>query len=492
MISRLLSIAGPLWVYASIVVLVYGIWNERRKLDWLALVPAVVGLIASAAFLVPIHRLFFDEDIYINIANNLSRAPVNQVTVVGDPDGVKVSSYYKEPPGWPVLLSLVFRLTGTSESVAFWVARMMFALAIAAVFHLAREVLESRKRALIAAICFGATPVCFWFSLSAGTDIPAALLATVGMWGLFAANAPLAAAGFALAAQTRMELIILVPLIWISSKIPTKWKLVSAGLVVVEISHIALVMSLAPELARAERIPAAFSMQYFAANLKSNAVYLLNPFSFFAIITVLAILAVIKGNRLLIAPAAVLFGVYLVFYAGSFDMNPRYSIQILAPVVVLGASMARGRRMLLLLTIVPAFIRPYEPPAFVNALAADHRIASVFASQIGRQDLVVSAQAEMFLNFGLPAMNAAYATQHKDKLEAEIGKRKVWYHAGVRTSASDTGDALTDQWVKSNFELHPIQSQEVNGMRIAYFLLESVDRKAGKTSTFDAERDRRK
>src|SRR6266850_1631787 len=113
MIARLLSIAGPLWVYASLVILVYGLWHERRKLDWLALVPAAVGLIASAVFLSPTHRLFFDEDIYINIANNLSQAPVNQVTVLGDPDSVQISSYYKEPPGWPVLLSRVFSITGT-------------------------------------------------------------------------------------------------------------------------------------------------------------------------------------------------------------------------------------------------------------------------------------------------------------------------------------------------------------------------------------------
>ena len=71
MIPRILSIAGPLWVYVSLGILAYGLWQERLKFDWLALIPAFAGLAASAFFLAPIHRLFFDEDFYISIANNL-------------------------------------------------------------------------------------------------------------------------------------------------------------------------------------------------------------------------------------------------------------------------------------------------------------------------------------------------------------------------------------------------------------------------------------
>src|SRR5947209_20560642 len=114
MIPRILSIASPLWVFVSLAVLAKGLWQERRKFDWLALVPAIAGLAASAFFLPPTHRLFFDEDIYIGIANNLAHAPVNQITVWGGPDDVQVSSYYKEPAGWPTLLSLVFLITGRS------------------------------------------------------------------------------------------------------------------------------------------------------------------------------------------------------------------------------------------------------------------------------------------------------------------------------------------------------------------------------------------
>jgi len=499
MLPRLLSITGPLAVYVSLAVLIYGLWRERQKLDWLALVPAIMGLAASFVLLEPIHRLFFDEDIYINVAGNLSHAPVNQVTVLGAPDEIQVSSYYKEPPGWPVLLSLVFLVTGVHEAVAFWAARILYAIAIAAVFHLARQTLKNRTQSLIAAVLFGATPVCFWFSPSAGTDIAASAMSTIGMWGLLAANGPLAAAGIALAAQTRMELLILVPLVWLAKKIPRYWKLMTVSLVAVEIVHVGWVLSVAPVLERAERVQAAFSASYIPQNLRTNAIHLLNPFTFFAIVTILALIACFRAWRtrcrelsLLAAQAAGLFGVYLTFYAGSFEMNTRYSIQMLAPMTVLAASLLTPKRAILLLSVVLPYTRAYEFPGFVQALAADHRLSAEFASQISQADLVVSAQSEMFLNHGRRAMNVIYASAHKEQLEAEIGRRKVWYHAGARTGASDTEDALADGWVKSNFELHLVRSQEIRGMRIAFYemLLKNVNRNAGLIGPFESETDR--
>jgi len=70
----------------------------------------------------------------------------------------------------------------------------------------------------------------------------------------------------------------------------------------------------------------------------------------------------------------------------------------------------------------------------------------------------------------------------------------VWYHSGVRTNALDTEDSLADRWVKSNFELHPIQSQEVGGMRIAFYqmLLKHVDREARLVGPFESKSNRGK
>jgi hypothetical protein len=45
--------------------------------------------------------LFYDKDIYIHIASNLSKAPVAQLTLLGGPGEIQVATYYKEPVGFP-------------------------------------------------------------------------------------------------------------------------------------------------------------------------------------------------------------------------------------------------------------------------------------------------------------------------------------------------------------------------------------------------------
>src|SRR4026207_2363765 len=108
MIPRVLSIAGPAVVYVTLTLLVIALWNERRKLEWLGVAPALAVLLASFIFLTPVHRLCFDEDTYISIAQNLTAVPVSQITLLGGPRDIQVSAYHKEPPGWPAVLSLIF------------------------------------------------------------------------------------------------------------------------------------------------------------------------------------------------------------------------------------------------------------------------------------------------------------------------------------------------------------------------------------------------
>jgi hypothetical protein len=500
MIPRILSVAGPLFIYATLAVLGWGLWRERKKLEWLALAPALAGLIASFAVLAPIHRLFFDEDIYINIASNLTRAPVAQITLLGGPDDVEVSSYYKQPPGWPVVLSLVFLLAGRTETVAFVFARILFAIAIAAVYQLSREALQTKKQALAAAILFGAVPVCFWFSVSAGTDIPAALFTTLGMWGCLAGNGPLAAAAFALAAQTRMELIVLVPIVWLSGKIPVKWKAIASALLVAELAHIGWLMTVTPVLAAAEKAPVWMSLGFIPGNLVANVRYLFNPMQFPAGVMAAAVVAGLKrsgkgGRGLLALQIGAMFGVYILFYAGSFDMNPRYSIQFLAPLAVVAASALT--RPVFIAGAILSLVLPYtvrlEFTGYLQALAADHRLSVQFASQIGASDLVLSTEPQIFLNQGREAVDAAFAFERRDKLD-EVMRRpgKIWYHAGATTNLVETREWRADQWVKSNLELHLIDAHEVAGTKIAFYevLLKLVDRKAGLRSPFEGDRNR--
>jgi hypothetical protein len=349
--------------------------------------------------------------------------------------------------------------------------------------------------------------VCFWFSPSAGTDIPAALFGVLGMWGVLRSNGMLAAAGFALAAQTRLELIVLMPLVWLFGTISWKWRLTAAGLVAAQIVHLGWVRSIAPVLEEAEQVKSAFALDYVAGNVVTNLGYLFSPMMFPIGVTVLGTVAaafsllVVAGfsprpkERGLkpattrageVLPLALqvftLFVVYLLFYAGSFDINPRYTIQILAPLAVLAASISKRKIVAggLAISAAISYLQPLELPIYVQALAADHRISVEFASHLQPNDLVVSTEPEVFLNQDKSVMNAVFASQNKPRLEEEVRHRRVVYHSGVRTDRPDSEEWRADQWVKSNFELHLIDSREIRGFRIAFYeiLLKNLDREA--------------
>ena len=478
MLVRLLALLGPFGVYAALGLILWGLWQERQKLDWRALVPAVAGLVASLLLVPSAHRLFFDEDIYIGIAQNLSRAPVYQTTVYGAPGDVVASSYYKEPPGWPALASLAMIAAGRRESVVFWLSRLLFAAAIASVYHLASRVVQSRWQALFAAIFFGSAPVALWSSASAGTDAPAALLSTIGLWGLVTGNGALAAGGLGMASLTRMELVVLTPLIWLNSGIEKQWKLTSAGIAAIAFSHIAWVLSVTSQLSQAERTEAPFSLSHAGENLLGNVQFLVNPYSFAAIATALAVVAGIQARKRklqvpLVLPIIALFTVYCLFYAGSFHVNPRYSIQLLAPLAVLGASVLRPRYAIVLVMLLLPYLAPAPVSNGIDMFAEDHAAVVEFSALRKPDDLIVSAEHDVFLNQGARVMNTRFASEHPDVLRSELGHRRVLYYPGIRVGADESEDTQADRWIRESFVLTPIMFKEIRGRTAIVFLVQT-------------------
>ncbi|HYR90579.1 MAG TPA: glycosyltransferase family 39 protein [Terriglobia bacterium] len=478
MIPRVLSLATPLFAYISIGLLAVGLYRERKSIEWVGGIAALVALIASFALVPPVHQLFFDEDIYIHIASNLSHAPVAQVTLAGSAQESEASSYFKSPAGLPVLLSLVFLLTGASEAVAFAAARVMYSLLVAGVYHFARRMGLDRWQSIAAAAVVASVPVCFRFSVSAGTDVPAALFAVLGMWGIAAGNGALAAAGLAMAAQTRMEMITLVPLIFSTRAIEIKWKAAAVALALAELLHIGWVLSAAPQFAAFERVPSAFGFGNFLTNFKADISYFFDPFRFPVLVTPLFGIAFVRRNTFRLALwTGLLLGVYLFFYAGTFTVTPRYSIQLAVPMAVLAASVTKQRytTAALLLSSALAFTQWRSGPEYVPELIDDHAFATELASRLGHDDLVVTTEPEVFLNNGAHAMNAFYAADQPEQLHRELRRyRRVLYYAGAQTNVVNGPEWQADQWMKSHYKLRAIDSRRVGNVRIAYFEVSGV------------------
>src|SRR6185369_79562 len=123
---------------------------------------------------------------------------------------------------------------------------------------------------------------------------------------------------------------------------------------------------------------------------------------------------------------------YLVFYAGSFGINPRYSIQIAVPIILLAVAATERRSVLalILLSAALAVAQPSDVPAYVQALAADHRAATAFAGNVSPEDLVVSSEPEVFMNLGKRAMSAGFAAEQPERLRSQFAKyKRIFYYS---------------------------------------------------------------
>ena len=501
LIPRILSVLGPLLVYASLGLLLWALFKNRERLD--RHVPAVIALalVTSFVFVDTSHRLFFDEDIYIQIASNLSRAPVAQLTLLGTPDTVQVSTYYKEPPGYPSLLGLVYAVTGVSESVAFVFARLLFALAASSVYLLARDLLKERWLGWAAALMFLTTPVVLDHSVSAGTDVATALFAVVGIWGLVNSVAPVAVAGLVLVSQMRLEAIVLIVFLLWSPPINRRWKLIGAGLVLGELFHVLWVLSGSPAYAGAVGVESTFSAAYVLPNLIDSAGYLFDGARFpwgIPLLAVLAILAFVRqgllksgplrkpkppehfGELHLLAWVGLIAGVYLVFYAGSFELNPRYSIQIVVPLILLALGALRffSRLQRVAVAVGVGITVLYanlgspanSVPGFLSVLAADHERMISIAANLNEDDVVIASEPEVFLNQGVAAMNAVFATDRPATVEA-LKERyaRVWYYAGARATLAGGEQWRANRSFVFGHDLERVESFVVGGRQTALY-----------------------
>ena len=123
----------------------------------------IVGLLLVSQIAPQIHRIYYDESIYANMAQNIACAGqagmANYGTFEYGEYFVHWLDYNKDMAGWPFLISLVFQLFGTSETFAFYLNNLLFAGGILIVFFIARMLAgPSAFPALLAALVYAIIP----------------------------------------------------------------------------------------------------------------------------------------------------------------------------------------------------------------------------------------------------------------------------------------------------------------------------------------------
>jgi hypothetical protein len=189
---------------------------------WLAVLGiAAAGLVLTAAVAPRQHRIYYDEDIYGNVGQNI--ALLNKAGMCNE--GVNAYGEYschrleynKQPNAWPHIISIVFRIAGVHELPAFLTNNVIFALSIIVVFCTGFLLFQSVAPALYAAGIFALIPQAIMWSNTMAVESSAGLFAGAAVLGALAftrlrdaRSLFLAAVLAAYAAQFRTESIMVL------------------------------------------------------------------------------------------------------------------------------------------------------------------------------------------------------------------------------------------------------------------------------------------
>ena len=372
-----LTVLQPWWldgtVLAAVLICVCAAprtnWNSVRRHAAVVLPLAALALCLTLLVAPRTNRIFYDEQIYQSIGQNISDVRRAQVCNDGTVDSGRLhcvdGAYNKQPYAYPHLLSLAYRIAGVHEWAAFAVNAIAMALSTIGVYVLAWLLFGDRAAAFFAGLVFALIPQQIVWSATAAVEPTAALgaiLAVLAAAWYAADGALLALAAFVVASayaiQFRPESLLVLPVAaavaWPRLRgdlqRPRGWwgAVVFLAFIAVHLAHLFAVRDVSWGSAGPR-----FSLAFVSSNLRANGRFFLGDARFPVAFTALALIGLASGasfsrmasrNRraswIMAAWFLLFFGIDLVFYAGSFDYGAdvRYSLMTYAPLAVLGGA----------------------------------------------------------------------------------------------------------------------------------------------------------
>jgi hypothetical protein len=431
------------------------LFRDVERVDTVRMAMLAGVAVSLTLFVAPrTNRIFYDEQIYQSIGQNLSDLRLAQICNDGSVEYGRLQclsgEYNKQPYGYPHLLSVAYRLFGVSPAAAFVVNALAMAAIVCAVYMLVWLLFRDRDAALFAGLVLALTPHQIIWSATAAVE-PSASLATVvalvgaGHYQRFGGTAALGAAAVsaAYAIQFRPESLLALPVAGLLAwprlrgdlRRPHGWW---AGLLFLVLAAVPFAHLFAVRHLEWGANAARFSFGYVPANLRVNGWFYLFDARFPAIFTLLALVGLAwsakppaveaadhhpafgRERAAMAVYFALFFGIGLVFYAGSYNYGAdvRYSLMTYPPIAVLaGLGAARllrtaGRTgsaarplMLTALAFVFLWYAPLVRATTEEAWAAraDVRFARELAGELPANSYVLTHNPNMFQLWGVNA-----------------------------------------------------------------------------------------
>ena len=480
--------------------------------------PLAIGVLALVAVrTIPpqTHRIYYDEDIYENVAQNIlwmGRAQMcNEGTIEAGTFRCDASEYNKEPNAFPILLSLAFRLTGVRETTAHAVNHAVFALGAVAVFWVSAMLFGRASEGIGAALVYTLTPQSLVWGATVAAEPGAASFAALGIgalllfsrrpsWrtGLFGASA------LAFACQFRPEsgliLVVAVAIVLLLARDRLRGKPLWA-------TALLTLVLLLPQIAhtwgvRHEKWGSAetgkFALSYVRGNASTNLEYYAGGGDFPRLFTALALLGLLRPGRKresfsILVWFILLFAIFVPFYAGSYryGADVRFSLMSAAPLAVLaGAGMGwladLSRRFCpdsRYLVAAPYLLAVYAASAYLPfsraigreswASRADHAAALRMIAEVPLDGMVLTHNPGMIHVMGRSAAQTSIASDQPERVD-ELFHRfpgGVYFHYNFWCNVDDPVQNEFCRKVLANFKTRVVLEESAGFYRYVLYRL---------------------
>jgi hypothetical protein len=479
------------------------------------LVSAVVVLgVVMAAYVAPrTHRLFYDENIYLNIAQTM--AAQNKAAMCAE--GYNNYGEYhcaqlehnKQPYAFPHLISMVYRIFGTSETAGFVFNNLVFGLAILLAFLVGFLLFSHFSAGIYSALIYCLIPENVIWANTTAVEPSAALFSGLvmaagliylkerGVKTLFLVSVLLP-----YSMQFRTESLLILPVVGLLVLLYERGTLTKRDTYIFLAISLVLVVPHMVQLyaVRGESWGSAgprMSLAYFFNNFRANSLFYIRNAKFPLLYTLLLGVGVfsrgkVREKSVLTTWLFLFWAVFLFFYAGSYEFGQdvRFSLVSYMPLSLLAGlgiyrleqrleteGLTRALRIVVVTCICISFTS-FLP--FVRTIGeeacqarADHRYAQEMAELLPEDSIILTHNPNMFLLWGKNAAQASIATQNEPLMEHFFQRYTggVFFHYNYWCNTNDPREQAFCQNILDNYDHTALAEYTERGYTFALYRL---------------------
>lgn len=347
-------------------------FNKISLLNWLLLGMILSGGLYQFWVAAPFtHRVYFDEDMYINVAMNIAGSNKALKTNLGTPTNCFEGEYNKDPSGLPALISIPFSFLGPSEYLASRVTVVICLFNALLAFLLAYLFFKDQAVALFSALIFILLPENLIWASTVAAEPYQLFFVGLTILGLVLFKQTknnyllmFSLAGLAYAAQIRLEgILLLLPVsLYLMMYFNLEEELKNKGFIACFVFFFILLLpqAFSQGVFRGENWGAGnlpmFGLSHFPGNFQTNLFFFFENTRTPLLVTLLAIGGLLPVKENFKAKLfwglffTVFFGIFLFFYAGSYNYGTdvRFSLILNLPLAILAASACQKIRLIFL------------------------------------------------------------------------------------------------------------------------------------------------